>query len=137
MSGLDPQDEARILEAVVVAMDGSCPTPHMFVSINLAALADPDRPFRTQAIQTREVFAIPAALLDALRYNNRGAEESKGSVGRYYEVSRPGVSADGQAAIVVIRVCVDGGSGLDVWYLEKSERGWAVTAVGPAIHSAF
>ena len=135
MSGLDPQDEAGILEAVMVAMGGDRPTPHALVCLNLEATlaTERDRPFRTQAIQTRDVFSIPTALLDALRDNNRGAEIPESGVGRYYEVSRPGISADGRTAIVVIRLCADGRSGLDVWYLEKSDRGWAVTAVGPAM----
>jgi hypothetical protein len=92
------------------------------------------KPFLTQMIQTRKVIPIPTELLDALRTNNHPAPALQPPGEGQCAISRPGIAADGQSAVVVVHLRFDASRGvLDFVYLEKRDGQWKLMGAGPCM----
>ena len=127
-------EERGILDAVKV-MEGP-PTPNKFVRMGVdhAIKAIEAAPNQTHRLGSRELMSIPTELTDSLRENNRGIQRYETRTkGTHFVVSRPGISADGLKALVLMEHYSRGyGNDLGgVLYLEKTNGRWVVTASGP------
>jgi len=135
LGSVDVAAEERGIFDAVKALEGP-PTPNKPVRIGVehAIKVIENARNETYRLDSREPVSIPAELTASLRENNRGVlRYVTRTKATHFVVSRPGISADGLKAIVLMEHYSRGyGNDLaGVLYLEKTNGRWVVMASGP------